>query len=62
MRSGIPTMLKVGHKLCQLIEKYEDVIFVVTGGNETVQGALDTALAACEALETAIKPYRETGD
>lgn len=60
-RTGMPTITKVAKELCRLITKFAPVIRIVTNNDATVSLALDTALAACSALEEALAEFIPQG-
>lgn len=61
-RTGVPTMLKVAQRLCQLIVLFGPIIKNLYPANTTLAAALDTASAACQALTAELAAVREYGD
>lgn len=61
-QTGIPSLLQVAERLCLLIFKFSPIIRVVTNNDTAVMLALETALAACDALAVELRRYREEGD
>lgn len=61
-RTGIPTMIEVGKRLCKLITNYTPVITQLFPDNEELLAALVAANTACAALTAALSAVREYGD
>lgn len=61
-RTGIPTMITVAEKLCQLITRYGSVIELLYPTNSALIAALAAANAACGVLDVELKKVRELGD
>jgi hypothetical protein len=62
MRTGIPSIIAIGVKLCQLIATFTPVILAITDNDEDVENALNAANAACAALVAILRPHRSFGD
>jgi hypothetical protein len=61
-RNGVPTMMKVAQRLCQLIVKFTPLITSQYPSNAALHAALASANAACSALEIQLVTIRQTGD
>jgi len=61
-RNGVPTMIKVAQRLCQLIVKFTPVITAQFPSNTALLAALAAANTACAALEAQLALVREFGD
>lgn len=61
-RTGIPTLMGLGEKLCKFIVAFTPTIRTFTNNDPAVMAALATALAACEVLHQELANYRELGD
>ena len=61
-RTGIPTTIKLAHKLCRAVVLFDPLIRKVTNNDPTVLAALAAALAACQLLVTELEAYLEPGD
>lgn len=61
-RTGIPAIQQVAKNMCRLITKFTPIIKIVTSNDAGVTLALDTAAAACSALDEALQEYRDFGD
>jgi hypothetical protein len=61
-RNGVPTMLQVAQKLCQLIVKFTPTLTAEFSGNAALLAALAAANAACAALAAQLQLVREYGD
>lgn len=60
-RNGMPTMLKVAYKLCTLISKYADIIYLQYPSSTALHAALAAAQVACNALRQEIVATIPTG-
>lgn len=61
-RTGLPSLLKVAHRLCYLIVVFTPIIQKQYPNNDTLLAALATANAACQALGTEISNALPVGD
>lgn len=61
-RTGIPAIIDAAKELCRLLAKYSALIKTLYPSNPGLHSALDTALAACQALDAALEAVREYGD
>jgi hypothetical protein len=61
-RNGVPSMIKIGQKLCQLIVKFTPVITAQYPTNAALLAALAAANAACAELTAQCALVREYGD
>ena len=61
-RTGVPTMLQVAKRLCELIVKFGPLIGTLYPSNTALQAALAAANAACGTLATELEAVREYGD
>ena len=61
-RNGVPTMIQVATRLCQLVAKFTPVITAQFPTNTTLLAALAAANAACGELSAQLALVRETGD
>jgi len=61
-RTGIPTLMALGERLCKFIVAFTPTIRAVTNNDVAVMTALATALAACEVLNQELENYRDSGD
>lgn len=59
-RTGIPTLMEVGLRMCKLITTFSPVIALVTGNSIPVMTALTAAHTACDALHMALQEWNET--
>ena len=62
VKTGVPTLQKVARSLCYFIYLFGPVIRRVYADNATLLAALDTARAACLALEVELEQVRVYGD
>lgn len=61
-RNGVPTMIKVATRLCQLVVKFTPVITSQFPTNTELLAALAAANTACAALAAQLELVREYGD
>jgi hypothetical protein len=61
-RNGVPSMLKIATKLCQLIVKFTPVLTLQYPTNAALLAALAAANAACSELNAQLALVREYGD
>jgi len=61
-RTGIPTVIRIAQLFCATLSRLAPTIKRLTSENEEVGLAIDTALAACLALEIILEPYLAEGD
>lgn len=61
-RDGIPTMIKVAQRLCQLVTKFTPIITLKFPGNAPLLAALAAANAACGVLASELALNRDYGD
>lgn len=61
-RTGVPTMMAIARRLCDLINKFSPVIASTYPGNAALMAALAAANAACSALHMELIEVREFGD
>jgi len=61
-RNGVPTMIQVAQRLCQLIVKFSPLITSQYPSNAALLAALAAANAACSALEAQLVLVRQVGD
>lgn len=60
-RTGMPTMLKIAYRLCNLISKYGDIIYAAYPEATALHAALAAAQVACNALRQEISSNLPTG-
>lgn len=61
-RTGVPTMMQVARRLCDLIIKFSPIIAQAYPGNAALMAALAAANAACSELHMELIAVREYGD
>ena len=61
-RTGIPTLIQVAQRLCNLVTKFTPVIANAYPTNTALLAALAAANAACAELVTEASQVREFGD
>lgn len=61
-RTGVPTLMFVARRMCQLITDFTPVITTLYGGNSALLAALAAANAACATLHAELAGVREYGD
>lgn len=61
-RNGVPTMLKVAKKLCDLLVKFTPIIVAQFPSNANLAAALAAANTACAALAVQLQAVKEYGD
>ena len=61
-RNGVPTMIVIATKLCQLIVKFTPVITAQFPTNTALLAALAAANTACAALAAQLQLVRDFGD
>lgn len=61
-RTGAPSLIKVGKRLCDLINKFGPILIAAYPENTLIAGLLNTAMAACSALTTELEQIRGRGD
>lgn len=61
-RTGVPTMLVVARRLCDLITRYGFIITALYPSNTALAAALSAANAACQTLHEELANVREYGD
>lgn len=61
-RTGIPSILKVAQRLCQLLTTFTPIITTKYGSNASLMAALAAANAACAVLVQEVSAVREYGD
>lgn len=61
-RTGVPTMLFVAKRLCDLIGRYGSIVATLYPSNVALIAALAAANAACGALAIELQAVREVGD
>lgn len=59
VKTGVPTMLQVALRLCQLINAFSPIIRRVYPDNTSLHVALETAQAACLVLHNELADVRE---
>jgi len=60
-RTGVPTLLWVAKRLCQLVAKYGSTIELLYPTNEALALALAAANTACGVLAAELEKVREYG-
>jgi hypothetical protein len=60
-RTGIPTLLWVAKRLCQLVADYGSVITALYPSNAALIAALAAANAACSTLAAELEMVRDYG-
>jgi len=60
-RTGVPAMMEVAKRLCNLVVKFTPVIERLYGENEDLMAALAAANAACATLHAELAEVREYG-
>jgi hypothetical protein len=61
-RNGVPTMIQVAQRLCQLVVKFTPIITQQFPSNAALLAALAAANTACAALEAQLQLVRDYGD
>ena len=61
-RTGIPTIWKLARLFCNTLSRLKPAIVRATGNDPQVDAAIDTALAACAALEIILETFLVPGD
>lgn len=61
-RNGIPSILQVAQRLCQLVVKFTPVLTAQYPGNATLLAALTAANLACAELAAQAALVRQYGD
>jgi len=61
-RTGAPTMIKIGKRLCDLIQRFGPVLRAAFPENAALDAALSAAMAACAVLTTELEAVRGKGD
>ena len=61
-RTGVPTLIGVAKRMCDLIVRYGDVIALLYPTNTALIAALAAANAACGVLAAELAKVREYGD
>jgi len=61
-RTGVPAIQIVARRMCRLILQFSPIIRAVYPNSTALHLALDTAMAACGALEKELELVREYGD
>lgn len=61
-RTGVPSLLQVAKRMCDLLNKFSPVISTLYPSNAALLAALSAAEAACHVLRDELAAVRETGD
>lgn len=61
-RTGVPTLLEVAQRLCDLVNRYGPIIALRYPTNAALLAALAAASAACSVLANELAAVREYGD
>lgn len=61
-RTGVPTLIGVAARMCDLITRFTPTIAQVYPGNSALQAALAAANSACAVLHQELAQVREYGD
>lgn len=61
-RTGVPSILQVATRLCDLMNRYAPLIVSLYPSNTALQAALAAAQAACSTLSVELEQVREYGD
>ncbi len=61
-RTGVPTLIKVAQRMCQLIVQFAPIIQRQYPSNGALHAALASAMAACSVLENELVDVRIIGD
>lgn len=61
-RTGVPSLIDVASRMCQLILAFSPIIRRTYPSNALLHAALDTAMAACDALRIQLEEVRAYGD
>lgn len=61
-KTGVPTMLSLARRLCDLIDRFSPVIRLIYPENTAVIAALEAARTSCALLQTELTEIREFGD
>jgi hypothetical protein len=61
-RTGLPTMLVVAERLCQVISKFGPYLKVLYSDVPALVAAIDAASVACSTLATELEKQRTYGD
>ena len=61
-RNGVPTMLVIANKLCQLVVKFTPILTLQFPTNTALLSALAAANSACSVLSAQLALVREYGD
>lgn len=61
-RTGVPTLLGLAHRMCQVIVKFTPILTAKYSANPALLAALTAANAACGVLAAELALVREHGD
>ncbi|HET8669988.1 MAG TPA: hypothetical protein VFM05_04995 [Candidatus Saccharimonadales bacterium] len=61
-RTGVPALMEVARRMCNLITKFTPVITALYPTNSELLAALAAANTACAALHAQLSEVREYGD
>lgn len=61
-RTGVPALMIVARRMCQLITDFTPIITTLYGSNAALMAALAAANAACATLHAQLATVREYGD
>lgn len=61
-KTGIPTLMQVGKRMCDLLNRFAPVIELLYPDNAVLIAALAAAKTACEALDVELAKVRDYGD
>jgi hypothetical protein len=61
-RTGVPALMDVARRMCNLITKFTPVITHLYPSNSALLAALAAANTACAALHASLSEVREYGD
>lgn len=61
VRTGVPSLMQIAKRLCDLITKFTPVIIRVYPDNAALHAALAAANTACAALHVQLAEVREYG-
>jgi hypothetical protein len=61
-KTGIPTILEIMVRLCDLLRRFEPILRQLTDDKEALSAVIATIMTACEALRVILLPLREFGD
>lgn len=61
-RTGAPTLIKIGKRMCDLIQRFGPILQSAYPSNTALHAALAAAMAACSVLTAELEAVRGKGD